>query len=79
MLQYKGDLASHDALHQARHGVEEDADDVGDQRDVAELLRRAAEAEREMVIEARLTGRVSPEVADGALADIESRVARDAD
>jgi len=46
---------------------------------VAELLQRAAEAEREMVIEARLEGRVSPEVADEALADIENRAARDAD
>jgi len=79
ILQYEGDLASHDALHKARHGADEDDEDGGDRRDVAELLRRAAEAEREMVVDARLKGRVSPEVADEALADIESRAARDTD
>ncbi len=79
VLQYEGDIASHDALHRARHGVDDDESDAGDQRDVGELLRRAAEAERETVIQARLKGRVSPEVADEALADIESRVVRDAD
>jgi CPA1 family monovalent cation:H+ antiporter len=79
MLQYEGELASHDALHKARHGADEDETDSGDRRNVAELLQRAAEVEREMVIEARLRGRVSPEVADEVLADIENRAVRDAE
>ena len=79
VLQYEGYLASHDALHAARHGRDEDDDDAGDDRAVAELLRKAAEVEREVVIDARRTGRVSQEAADEVLSEIESRAVRDAD
>ncbi len=77
ILQYEGDIASHDALHTATHGKDEVEDDRGDQREVVELLRRAAEAERELIIDARLKGRVSPEVADQVLSEIENRAVRD--
>jgi len=77
ILQYEGYLASHDALHAARHGKDEDDADEGDEGAVADLLRRAAEVERELVIGARHTGRVSQEAADVVLSEIESRAVRD--
>ncbi len=79
ILQYEGYLASHDALHAARHGRDDDDDDAGDDRAVADLLRRAAEVEREVVIDARRTGRVSQEAADEVLSEVESRAVRDTD
>ena len=79
VLQYEGYLASHDALYAARHGARGVDDDTGDERAVADLLRTAAEVEREVAIEARRTGRVSPEAADELLSEIESRAVRDSD
>ncbi len=79
VLRYEGYLASHDALHAARHGSDEDDGDAGDERAVADLLRRAAEVEREVVIDARRTGRASQEAADEVLSEIESRAVRDSD
>ncbi len=79
VLQYEGYLAAHDALYAARHGASDVDDDTGDERAVADLLRVAAEVEREVAIEARRTGRVSPEAADEVLSEIESRAVRDSD
>ena len=39
-------------------------------------FRRGTEAEREVVLEARATGQVSPEAADEVLDDIEARASR---
>jgi monovalent cation/hydrogen antiporter len=77
VLQYRGFVSSQDALVAARHGTQEPGDE-GDEQAVAALLRRAAEAERELVIQARHRGEVSPEAADVVLDDIESRAVRDA-
>jgi len=79
VLQYEGYVASHDALHAARHGKDEDDDDAGDGRAVAALLRKATEVEREVVIDARRFGRVSQEAADEVLSEIEARAVRDSD
>ncbi len=78
-LQYEGYLASHDALYDARHGASDVDEDTGDERAVADLLRLAAEVEREVAIDARRMGRVSPEAADEVLSEIESRAVRDSD
>lgn len=79
ILQYEGYLAAQDALVTARHGEPENEDDPGDMRAVDDLLRRAAEVERELVIDARHRGSVSPEVADDVLSEIESRAVRDSE
>lgn len=70
-LQYQGYLAAQDALGVAR-APEADYSDELDQ-----LLRRASEAEREVVLRARREGAVSPEVADEVLHDVETRALRD--
>jgi CPA1 family monovalent cation:H+ antiporter len=79
VLQYQGYLAAQDALVTARRGDQADADDTGDEQAVDALLRRAAEVEREVAIEARHLGLVSPEAADEVLDDVESRAVRDTD
>lgn len=76
-LQYEGYLAAHDALRTARHGRDDDEDDPGDENEVEALLRRASEAEREVVIRARRLGEASPEAADVVLSEVELRAARD--
>ena len=70
-LQYRGYLAAHEALGEAR-APESDYSEELDQ-----LLRRASEAEREVVLRARREGAVSPEVADEVLHDVETRALRD--
>ncbi|MCV2396287.1 Na+/H+ antiporter [Actinotalea sp. M2MS4P-6] len=77
VMQYRGYLAAQDALVTARHGDEAVDDDTGDEQAVDDLLRRAAEVERDVVIEARRRGEVSPEAADEVLDDVESRAVRD--
>ena len=77
-VQYEGYLAAQDALGTARRGDNTDESDTGDERAVGDLLRRAAEVEREVVIDARRRGWVSPEAADDVLDDVESRAVRDA-
>ncbi len=77
-VQYEGYLAAQDALGTARAGDLTDESDTGDERAVGDLLRRAAEVEREVVIDARRRGLVSPEAADEVLDDVESRAVRDA-
>jgi len=76
-VQYEGYLAAQDALGTARHGDASDRDDTGDERALGALLRRAAEIEREVVIDARSRGAVSAEAADEVLDDVESRAVRD--
>ena len=75
--QYRGYLGAQDAMGTARHGNDEDEDDGGDEHAVDALLRRAAEVEREVVIDARRRGEASPEAADEVLDDVESRAVRD--
>ncbi len=77
LLEYRGHLAAQDALLRARHGTG-DEDDRGDESAVADLLHRASEVEREVVIEARQRGEVSPESADTVRDEIEARAVRDA-
>jgi CPA1 family monovalent cation:H+ antiporter len=79
IMQYRGYLAAQDALVTARHGVDDVDDDTGDEKAVDDLLRRAAEVEREVVISARRHGEVSPEAADEVLDDVESRAVRDSE
>ncbi len=78
-LQYEGYLAAQEALtasrlaHAKQAGVDGDTDD-----DLLHaLLRRASEAERSVVLEARRNGEVSAEAADEALSDVEARALRD--
>ncbi len=77
VMQYRGYLSAQDALVTARHGADDDDQDAGDEKAVDDLLRRAAEVEREVVIAARRRGEVSPEAADEVLDDVESRAVRD--
>ena len=78
-LQYEGYLAAQEALtasrlaHAKQAGVDGDTDD--DLLDA--LLRRASEAERSVVLEARRNGQVSAEAADEVLSDVEARALRD--
>jgi len=78
--QYEGYLAAQGTLEQARsHGGadDQDSDPRSTSRGVAEALRRASEAERDLVLDARRRGQVSPAAADEVLQDIESRAVRD--
>ncbi|WP_353649915.1 Na+/H+ antiporter [Nakamurella sp. A5-74] len=72
--QYEGLIASQQALQDLR------AADLGRDVDAAGVLtmwmRRASDAERTFVIDARRQGQVSPEVADDALREIEGRARR---
>ncbi|KQR08587.1 sodium:proton antiporter [Cellulomonas sp. Leaf334] len=72
-LQYQGYLAAQDAIGTARRGSDRDEQDTGDDDEVETLLRRASEVERAVVLEARAAGRVSPDVADDVLAEVERR------
>jgi len=74
-LQYEGYLAAQEAFASAR-------DEIGgaaDENRLADLLREASEAERDVVLDARRRGMVSPAVADEVLEDVESRSVRDVD
>ncbi|NKY38070.1 Na+/H+ antiporter [Cellulomonas septica] len=75
-VQYEGYLAAQDALVDARAAV---PDGSRDENTLDDLLRRAAEVERDLVVDARSAGDVSPEAADEVLDDIESRAVRDSD
>ncbi|MDQ2755560.1 MAG: Na+/H+ antiporter [Actinomycetota bacterium] len=73
--QYEGLIAAQTALQDLREHDQEGHDgDVGEI--LAEWMRRAAGAERDHVIAQRRRGRVSPEVADDALREIEGRALR---
>ncbi|HZW43180.1 MAG TPA: Na+/H+ antiporter [Dermatophilaceae bacterium] len=71
---YEGYLAAQDALGEART-----ADGAGGDysRDLEQLLRRASEIERDVVVQARRRGDVSAEAADTVLHDVEARSVRD--
>lgn len=71
---YEGYLATLDALRTARTATDEGEDYS---RAFEELLRRATEVEREVVIEARSRGDVSAEAADTVLDDVEAQSVRD--
>ena len=77
LLQYEGYLAAQEALVQARGDGPQPDDGSGYAEALSDLLRRAGEAERSVVIEARLSGEVSAEVADEVLEDVEARALRD--
>ena len=74
--QYEGQLAAQDALS----AVRDDAGDDGDaQERLQNLIRRAYEVERDVVITARRHGEVSAQAADDVLDDVETRAFRDAE
>ncbi len=72
-LQYQGYLAAQEAIGTARRGREHDGADLGDDDAVGALLRAVSEVERGVVLDARGAGRVSPEVADEVLDEVERR------
>ena len=75
--QYEGYLAAQQALSEAR---QEGGDAEGRYGElVDELLRDAVEVERDVCVQARNAGEVSPHVADEVLADVEARAVRDLD
>ncbi|GAA2155697.1 Na+/H+ antiporter [Nocardioides koreensis] len=74
-LQYEGYLSAQDAMEGVRRGGTDDGRETGDQ--LREVLRRATDVERALVLEARRRGQVSPATADEVLRDIEGRVMRD--
>jgi CPA1 family monovalent cation:H+ antiporter len=70
--QYEGYLEAQQALQGARAGDEEEMS-----RQLSEVLRRASEAERDLVLDVRRRGEVSAAAADEVLQDVESRALRD--
>jgi monovalent cation/hydrogen antiporter len=74
-LQYEGYLAAQEALGEARAAGPDGRRGHADQ--LEEVLELAADAEREVVLEARSTGAVSPAAADEVLHDVETRAARE--
>ena len=78
LLQYEGYVAAQDALVRARgDGPDDDGGDADGAEALQELMRRASETERSVVLEARRSGEVSAAVADEVMADVESRALRD--
>ncbi|HEU5038001.1 MAG TPA: Na+/H+ antiporter [Nocardioides sp.] len=73
-LQYEGYVEAQQAMLEARR-LDSDEGDPADELD--ELLRRATDVERRLVLEERRRGRVSAGSADEVLRDIESRALRD--
>ena len=74
-LQYEGYLSAQEAIEHARRSG---ADDEGGRDDqLGTVLRKATAIERDLVVEARTDGSVSPASADEVLRDIERRVLRD--
>ena len=74
-LQYEGYLSAQEALEDARRLEPDDETDPPQQ--LREVLRRATDVERAVVLDARRRGLVSPGSADEALRDIEGRALRD--
>jgi CPA1 family monovalent cation:H+ antiporter len=77
LLQYEGYVAAQDALVRARGDGPDDDEDGSGAEALQELLRRASETERSVVLEARRSGEVSADVADEVMSDVESRALRD--
>lgn len=78
-LQYEGYLASHEAI---RRAIQDDAaerhgDNVSPRDELRSVMRRATDAERDLVLDARRTGAVSSGSADEVLREIEGRALRD--
>ncbi len=74
VLQYTGYLEAQQALARARR-LDGDAGEAAAELD--EVLRRATDVERSVVLADRRAGRVSAASADEVLRDIESRTLRD--
>ncbi len=74
--QYQGQLAAQDALSAVREDAGQDGDAHARLQD---LIRRAYEVERDLVITARRHGEVSAQAADDVLDDVETRAFRDTD
>ncbi len=71
--QYEGYLAAQLALQSVLFDEPVGEDE---QRDFREILQFAAEVERDIVLRARRSGRVSPAAADRVMDDVETRAAR---
>lgn len=76
-LQYEGYLSAQRALSSARNRLGEQEADYS--AELAEVLRRASDVEREVVLDARRRGAVSAAAADEVLQDVEARAVRDYD
>jgi CPA1 family monovalent cation:H+ antiporter len=75
--QYEGYLTAQQTIHRARSG--DDGEDGRRARELESVLRRASDAERQLVLEARRRGEVAAGSADEVLRDIENRALRDFD
>ncbi len=75
ILQYEGYLSAQQAMERAR--TRQDAPDADPATQLHELLRRATDVERGVVLEQRRSGQVSAAVGDEVLRDIEGRAVRD--
>ncbi|GAW51505.1 MULTISPECIES: hypothetical protein [unclassified Nocardioides] len=73
-LQYEGYLQAQRAMHDARQLEVEDGDPA---QELERLLRKASNAERQLVLDERRRGQVSAAAADEVLRDVESRALRD--
>jgi monovalent cation/hydrogen antiporter len=73
LQQYESRLAYRGQVHDLVDG-EQGGGHAGEH--LRSLLARATEAEREAVLEARRSGRVSPVAADDVLFDVETRALR---
>ncbi|MEP9362695.1 Na+/H+ antiporter [Nocardioides sp. CN2-186] len=76
ILQYEGYLEAQRAMHEARLLEVEGADPA---EELDQLLRKASDVERQLVLDERRQGKVSAAAADEVLRDIESRALRDLD
>ncbi|MEO6413152.1 MAG: Na+/H+ antiporter [Pedococcus sp.] len=73
-MQYEGYLAAQNAMARARA---HDDRDPGGQDQLSSVLHKASTVERNLVLDARRRGEVSPASADEVLRDIEGRALRD--
>ena len=77
LAQYEGYLTAQQTIHRARSGDDEESGRRA--RELESVLRRASDAERQLVLEARRRGEVAAGSADEVLRDIENRALRDFD
>lgn len=75
LAQYEGYVTAQQSIHQARAGDDEASDRRA--HELEEVLSRASDVERQLVLEARRRGEVSAGSADEVLRDIENRALRD--
>ena len=76
LLQYEGFVAAQEAMRTAR-SADRGHDETDATEELGELLQRAADVERQLVLDRRRRGQVSAAVADEVLRDIEGRAVRD--